>query len=161
MPHFSIRRATHADADLLLTLIEERADADAFPFHVSVTAEDLRQRLFSPDPAAEAILGYVGEEPAAFAVYSEVFATTTGRRGLHLDELFVRPAYQAEGYGQELIEHLARIAVARGCARMEWCELRLNESAMRFYERLGARGVDAVRLFRLDGESLVALARAD
>lgn len=159
MPNFTIRRATAADAELLLTFIQELADAEAFPFPVTVTADDLRQSLFGPDPAAEAAIGYVDHQPAAFAVYFETFATTTGRRGLHMDDLFVRPAFQGEGYGQRMLEYVSRIAVARGCARLEWWVLRLNESAMRFYERMEARPVDAVRLFRLDNETLLDMAR--
>ncbi len=160
MSDLLIRAARPSDIELLVSLIGELADAEAFPFPVTVSADDLQDSLFGPQPAAEAVLAYSAEQPAGFAVFYETFATTTGRRGLHLDDLFVRPAFQSLGYGKALVAHVAGIATARGCARFEWWALATNDPAIRFFSRLGARRMDELVIFRTQGESLERLSSA-
>jgi GNAT superfamily N-acetyltransferase len=152
-----IRAADPADTHLLLRLIGELAEAEAFPFPVTVSADDLQDSLFGPHPAAEAVIAYSAERPAGFAVFYETFATTTGRRGLHLDDLFVRPEFQGVGYGKALVTHLAGIARDRGCARFEWWALATNVPAIEFFSRLGARRMDELVIFRTQGETLEQL----
>lgn len=154
-----IRPAAIDDVTLLLNFIRELAAVEAFPHPVTVREQDLRDSLFGARPAAEALIGEVDGEPAAFAVFCESFATTTGRRGLHLDDLFVRPRFQGAGFGKALMSHLAGIALERRCARFEWWSLRSNEAAHRFYDGIGARQMDELIVHRLQGEELEALAR--
>lgn len=158
MTELSIRTAKADDAALLLSLIYELADAEAFPFAVTVTEHDLRQSLFASSPAAEAVLAFVADRPVGFAVFYETFATTTGRRGLHLDDLFVRAEHQGKGCGCALLRYVARVAQQRGCARFEWWCLRTNDRAMRFYRSMGARALEELIVFRTEGASLAALA---
>jgi ribosomal protein S18 acetylase RimI-like enzyme len=155
----TIRPATIADLPLLLDFIRELAEFEAFPHSLTVADETLRDSLFGPRPAAEALIGEVAGEPAAFAVFYESFATTTGRRGLHLDDLFVRPAYQGAGHGKALMSHIAGIALERRCARFEWWSLRSNAAAQRFYQAIGARRMDELVVHRLQGEGIAGLAR--
>ena len=158
MTELHLRPATPADTGLLLDFIRELAVFEAFPYAVTVTAGDLRANLFGPAPAAQALIGEVGGQPAAFAVFYETFSTTTGRRGLHLDDLFVRPAFQGQGHGRAVLRHLAAHAVARDCARFEWWSLRTNEPALRFYRSLGVRQLDELLVFRAQGDELRRLA---
>lgn len=160
MNNLSIRHANTNDLPLLLAMIHELAEAEGFPHGVSVTEAVLRDSLFGARPAAEALVGEVAGEPAAFAVFYESFATTTGRRGLHLDDLFVRPQFQGTGCGKALMAHIAGIAVERRCARFEWWALRSNASALRFYEGIGARQVDELIVHRLQGDDIDRLARS-
>jgi len=159
MNNLSIRPANTSDLPLLLTMIRELAEAEDFPHGVTLTEADLRNSLFGARPAAEALVGEVAGEPAAFAVFYESFATTTGRRGLHLDDLFVRPRFQGAGYGKALMAHIASIAVDRQCARFEWWALRSNASALRFYDGIGARQMGELLVHRLQGEDIARLAR--
>lgn len=160
MNNLSIRHANTNDLPLLLAMIHELAEAEGFPHGVSVTEAVLRDSLFGARPAAEALVGEVAGEPAAFAVFYESFATTTGRRGLHLDDLFVRPQFQGAGCGKALMAHIAGIAFERRCARFEWWALRSNASALRFYEGIGARQVDELIVHRLQGDDIDRLARS-
>jgi len=57
--------------------------------------------------------------------------------------------------------HLAQLAVSRGYGRFEWSVLDWNESAIRFYRRLGAVGLDEWTVQRVTGDALQALARSD
>jgi GNAT superfamily N-acetyltransferase len=152
-----LRVADAQDVPLLLSLIRELAVAEEFPFPVTVTEGDLRDSLFGAAPAAEAVLCFAGDRAAGFAVFYETFATTTGKRGMHLDDLFVRPEFQGMGFGRALLTHVGRIARDRGCARFEWWCLRTNVSAIRFFQSVGARAMEELLIFRTWGKSLEQL----
>jgi len=154
MDTLDIRPATPSDVELLLRLIHELALAEQFPFDVTANETDLRNSLFGPKPAAEAVIAECGSEVAGFAVFYETFATTTARRGLHLDDLFIRPAFQGKGLGRKLFEHIGHIAHARECARFEWWSLRTNTKAIAFYDALGARPMEELLVFRTQGSFL-------
>ena len=98
-------------------------------------------------------------QAVGFAVYFHNFSTFLGRKGLYLEDLFVRPEQRGRGYGKALFLHVAGIAHARGCGRFEWMVLDWNEPSIRFYESLGAKRMDDWRLFRITGDALAALAR--
>lgn len=152
-----LRPARVDDVPLLLTFIRELAEAEAFPDPLSVTEDDLRASLFGARPAAEAVLASLAGAPVGFAVFYGTFATSTGRPGLHLDDLYVRPSAQGKGVGRALLAHLGRLAVERGCARLEWWALEWNAKAVAFYEALGARRLDHLKVFRVTGNALERL----
>jgi ribosomal protein S18 acetylase RimI-like enzyme len=153
-----IRPATPSDIELLMQLIHELVLAEQFPFEVTVRAADLKQSLFGPKPAAEAVIAEYESRVAGFAVFYETFATTTGRRGLHLDDLFIRPSFQGRGFGRQLLCYVARVARSRQCARFEWWSLRTNTSAIDFYKALGVRPMEELLIFRTQGTALADLA---
>jgi GNAT superfamily N-acetyltransferase len=120
----------------------------------------LRDTLFGPSPAAEVVIAYVDGHPAGFALWFHNYSTFLARRGLYLEDLFVLPEWRGRGIGRQLLAHLAKIAVERGCGRMEWAVLEWNEPAIGFYRRLGATVMEDWRVCRVSGETLSALARA-
>jgi GNAT superfamily N-acetyltransferase len=158
MNHFFIRDATEADLPVILQLIRELAEYERAPDQVVATVASLREALFGPDPAAEVILGEEMGEPTSFALFFHNFSTWNGRRGLYLEDLFVRPALRGKGYGRALLVRLAQIARERGCARMEWAVLDWNTPAIEFYRKLGARPNNEWTIFRLTQEGIAALA---
>jgi len=109
--------------------------------------------------AAEVVIGYAGDEPAGFAVFFQTFSTFLGLPGMYLEDLFVEPAYRRQGLGEALLAHLAKIAVERGCGRVEWSVLGWNELAIGFYQKLGARPMNDWVTYRLTGDSLRRLAQ--
>lgn len=156
----AIRSARPSDVPLLVQLIGELAESEKFPYPVTVTEDDLRESLFGSRVAAEVLLGFVSDVPVCFAVFYETFSTTTGRRGLHLDDLFVRPQFQARGYGKALLGTVAAVAERRGCRRFEWWTLKWNEQALGFFQSVGARRLDEIVVHRTEGEALARLAQA-
>ncbi|MGR2770429.1 GNAT family N-acetyltransferase [Photobacterium ganghwense] len=154
-----IEKAAIEDADLLVYFIKRLAEYEAFPFDVTVTADDLRVNLLSPSSTAEAVLLYAGEKPCGFAVYYYTFSTTTGKRGLHLDDLFIEPEYQGRGWGKQVLVYLSKLAVENQCARFEWWALKTNVSAIKFYERIGAQQLDELAIFRMDKSGTSGLAK--
>ena len=158
-PPCDIRPATRADASLLLALIAELADYERMRDELVADAALLEAHLFGERPAAEALLAEVGGEAVGYALFFPTFSTFVGRPGIWLEDLFVRPAQRGAGIGRALFAHVAGLAVARGCGRMEWSALDWNEPALAFYRGLGARRLTEWQLHRLDGEALASFAR--
>jgi len=160
-PLLAIRPATIDDVPLIRQLVAELAAYERLADAAVATDADLREQLFGAHPAAEVLIGEVDGEAAGFALFFHNFSTFLGKRGLYLEDLFVRPAFRGAGLGRHLMAALARIAVQRGCGRFEWSVLDWNEPAIGFYRTLGATGMDEWTVQRLEGDALRALASHD
>ena len=160
-PLLSIRPATIDDVPLIRALIAELAEYERLADAAVATDDDLRAQLFGAQPAAEVLSGEVDGEAAGFALFFHNFSTFLGKRGLYLEDLFVRPAFRGSGLGRHLMASLARIAVQRDCGRFEWSVLDWNAPAIGFYRTLGATGRDEWTVQRLEGDALHALASHD
>lgn len=151
---FDIRFATESDTALILRFIRELAEYEKLLDEVVADEQTLRGHLFGEQPRAEVLLGEEEGEPAGFALFFHTFSTFLGRPGIYLEDLYVRPEYRGRGYGKALLGCLARLAVERGCGRLEWAVLDWNEPAIGFYEFLDARPMDDWTVYRLTGEPL-------
>ncbi len=160
-PDFRIRPAQPADVPTILVLIRDLAEYERAPNEVIASEELLQENLFGPRPAAEVLLGEENGEPVCFALFFHNFSTWMGRRGLYLEDLFVRPEKRGRGYGRALLVRLAQIAQERACGRMEWAVLDWNEPAIQFYRKLGARPNEDWTIFRLTRDGIAQLAQAD
>jgi GNAT superfamily N-acetyltransferase len=153
-----IRPARPADVDVLHRFVVELAEAEQFPGQITAQPADLTRALFEEGSVAEAVVASLDERPVGFALYYPSYSTIVGRPGLHLEDLYVSAEHRGSGLGLSLLAHLARLAIERNCARLEWWVLRTNDPALRFYRRLHARGLDEIEVMRLEGEPLQALA---
>jgi len=160
-PILTIRPATVEDVALVAQLIRELAEYERLADAAVATEADLREQLFGERPAAEVLVAEADGEAAGFALFFHTFSTFLGKRGLYLEDLFVRPAFRGLGLGRHLMAALARIAVQRGCGRFEWSVLDWNEPAIGFYRALGASAMDEWTVQRLQGKALRALASRD
>jgi len=157
-PAFRIERATERDVPLILQLIKDLAEYERMSDEVVATEQGLRESLFGARPAAEVTIAYAGDTPAGFALFFHNYSTFLGKPGLYLEDLFVVPQFRGHGYGRELLQELAAIAVERGCGRFEWSVLDWNEPAIGFYESLGAKLMDGWSIVRVTGDALTKLA---
>ena len=157
----AIRPATPDDVPLIRQLIVELAEYERMRDAAVATDAELREQLFGAQPAAEVLLGEVDGQPAGFALFFHNFSTFLGRRGLYLEDLFVRPQFRGAGLGKHLMATLARLAVQRGCGRFEWSVLDWNTPSIGFYRSIGAVGMDEWTVQRLQGDALHALAARD
>lgn len=156
-----LRPATEADLDTIIELIRALAEYEREPDAVRLDRADLGRHLFGPRPYAEVILAETeAGASAGFALFFHNFSTWEGKPGIYLEDLFVRPEFRGQGYGKALLAELARLAVERGCARLEWAVLDWNEPAIQFYRALGAVPLDEWTTYRLTGEALARLAGA-
>ncbi|GAB4195827.1 MAG: GNAT family N-acetyltransferase [Wenzhouxiangellaceae bacterium] len=154
-----IRPARPGDETIIRQLIDELAEYEQLAHEAIASDELLRQALFSERPDAEVILAELEGEVCGFALFFHNFSTFLGRRGLYLEDLYVRSAYRGQGVGIGLLKRLAQIAIDRGCGRMEWMVLNWNQPAIKFYHGLGANPLDEWTTFRLTGDALEKLAR--
>jgi GNAT superfamily N-acetyltransferase len=158
MPELEIRAATEYDVSLILSLIKELAEYERLSHEVVATEENLCDSLFGERPVAEVLLGYLGDDPAGFALFFHNFSTFLGKPGIYLEDLYVRPEHRRSGVGRALLTHIARLAMERNCGRLEWSVLDWNEPAIRFYRGIGASPVSGWTLYRVTGEALEKLA---
>ncbi|PYR23041.1 MAG: N-acetyltransferase [Acidobacteria bacterium] len=154
----TIRPATADDVPLVLQFIKALGDYEKLAHQVVATEAGLRDALFGSRPDAEVVIAFAGGEPAGFALFFHNFSTFLGRRGLYLEDLFVKAEWRGHGVGKRLLIHLARLAVERNCGRFEWAVLDWNEPAIEFYRRLGAQPLHEWTVFRVTGDELHELA---
>jgi GNAT superfamily N-acetyltransferase len=153
--------ATPAEAPVILEMIRGLAEYEKLSHLVTATEEQIRQTLFGPQPAAEVLLAEWNGEWAGFALFFPTYSTFRAQPGIYLEDLFVKPHARGKGLGFALLAELARLAVARGCGRVEWAVLDWNEPSIGFYKRLGAVPLDEWIAYRLTGEALRKLAGND
>lgn len=157
-PAVVVRPASVDDVPLILRFIRELAAYERAEQEVVATEASLRASLFGEDARAHALVCRVAGADAGFAVYFFNYSTWQGRPGLYLEDLYLSPAYRKIGAGRKMLQHLARIAVARGCGRFEWSVLDWNEPAISFYQSIGAIPMDEWVRYRLAGEALTKFA---
>lgn len=157
--HFSVRPAEPADVTHIHSMIVELAVFEKLEHMVVATEELLHDGLFGTRPACEAIVGEENGEVVAFALFFHNFSTFLTKKGLYLEDLYVRQSHRGKGYGTALLSKLAQLAVERQCGRFEWSVLDWNEPAIGFYQTMGAEILPEWRICRVTGEALDHLAR--
>ena len=153
----AVRAATPADLPLIAALIRDLAEYEQLAHEVRFADADLAQHLFGARPYAEVVIGEADGAAQGFALFFHKFSTFEGKPGIWLEDLYVRPAARGGGLGKALLAHLAALAAARGCARLEWSVLDWNAPSIAFYRALGARALDEWTTMRLDGAALARL----
>jgi len=156
----TVRAATPDDVDDVFRLIGALAAYERLTAEVVGTAAALGEHLFGSRRYAEALVAETGGRTIGFALFFHNYSTFRTAPGLYLEDLFVEPAYRRRGVGTTLLAHVARLAVERGCARLEWAVLDWNAPAIAFYERHGATVLPDWRLCRVTGDALARLGGA-
>lgn len=152
------RAAVRADVPLILTFIRELADYEGMLDEVVADEATLEEWLFDRR-AAEVVFALEEGREVGFALFFHNFSTFLGRSGIYLEDLYVRPEHRGKGYGKALLKRLARIALERGCGRLEWWCLDWNRPSIDFYLSMGAEPMSDWTVYRVAGEALAELAR--
>jgi GNAT superfamily N-acetyltransferase len=156
----SIRPATPADIPLILELIRALAAYEREPDAVKTTAADLLRDGFGEHPRFECLIAENDHgEAAGFALYFYNYSTWRGRSGIHLEDLFVLPRFRGHGIGKALLGRVAARAVEQGCVRLQWDVLEWNQTAIDFYQGMGATFLDEWRIMRVNDEAIGSLAK--
>ncbi|GLC91691.1 N-acetyltransferase [Cupriavidus sp. TA19] len=167
-PAFTLRPATAADSETLFNMIFALAEYEKLTHIVEATPQKIQEALFGATPHAEAVLVEVetevetGGAPRAvgFALFFHNFSTFLARPGLYLEDLYVDPAWRGHGLGKALLQHLAALAVERGCGRFEWSVLDWNQPSIDFYQAMGADVLPDWRICRVTGDALAKLGQS-
>jgi len=154
----TIRRAEEHEVSLVLSFVRELAEYERLAHEMVATEADMRRALFGPRPYAEVVFACLDNEPVGFALFCYNFSTFLAKPGIHLEDLFVRPACRGRGIGLALLKWLARETLARDCGRLEWAVLDWNAPSIKFYDSRGARAMKEWFTYRLTGEALEKIA---
>lgn len=153
-----IRPASVEDTGVVLDFIRRLAEYEKLSDEVVAQEAELKESLFGSKPAAEVILAEFGDRAVGFALFFTSFSTFLGLPGIWLEDLFVLPESRGQGVGKHLLAHLGGLVKSRGWGRLEWAVLDWNESAIKFYESLGARPQEEWTTWRMSGTALEQMA---
>ncbi|MGJ7550650.1 N-acetyltransferase family protein [Pseudomonas alloputida] len=155
----TIRPAVRTDAAQILAYITELAEYERARHEVVATLDDIEHSLFDEGSTVHSLICERDGKAIGFAVYFYSYSTWQGRNGIYLEDLYITPEQRGGGAGRDVLRHIAREAVAKGCGRFEWSVLNWNEPAIGFYQSLGAEPQDEWVRYRLDGDRLLAFAK--
>ena len=153
-----IRSATPDDVPTIARLIRALAEYERLADRVVLREEDLRDHLFGPRRYAEVLLAEDAGAVVGFALFFHNYSTFLAKPGIYLEDLFVDPEYRGRGHGKGLLIELAKLALERGCGRVDWSVLNWNQPSIDFYRALGAEPMDEWTVYRLSGQPLATLA---
>jgi GNAT superfamily N-acetyltransferase len=152
-----IRRAVATDVRTLVSLVGELAAYENLGHEFDATSALFNEHFFGAQPKAHAILAHTGGDLAGFAVWYPTYSTFAGTPGAFLEDLYVRPPFRKHGIGKALLVAAARDAALLGCSRLEWRALKWNDTALKFYDSLGAKRLSEWTTLRLEGTALSKL----
>ena len=153
-----IRPATPADVPTIARLIRDLAEYERLAHAVDFDEALLREHIFGTRPYCEVLLAEDSGAVVGFALFFHNFSTFRGKPGIYLEDLFVEPSARGRGHGKALLRELAKLAVERGCSRVEWAVLNWNEPSINFYKALGAVPMNDWTTYRLTGDAMVKMA---
>jgi GNAT superfamily N-acetyltransferase len=158
IPNFTLRAAAAGDVPLILSFIRELAEYEKLSSEVVATEELLKKNLFGERNSAEVIIGEYQNKPVSFALFFHNFSTFLGKPGIYLEDLYVSPSMRGTGIGKVMLSYIAKLALERGCGRLEWSVLDWNEPALKFYRSIDAVPMEDWTMQRITAEALSSLA---
>ncbi len=153
-----LRKAVSRDVPLILTFVRELAEFEREPDAVIAIEDDFYRDGFGPDPKFRVVIAEWDGEPAGMALFFYNYSTWQGRRGLYVEDLYIRPGFRQKGIGKALMAHLAKTAISQECYGMKWEVLDWNKPAIDMYESLGSKFLKDRRAMQITGEHLKRLA---
>lgn len=154
--NFTIRSAVESDTPLILTMIKELADYEKLLDEVIADEKTLHESLFNDPKGPEVLIAEEGSETVGFVLFFHNFSTFLGKKGVYIEDLYVKEAYRGKGYGEAILDKICAIASERSCKRVEWWVLDWNKKAIDFYKKIGARPMEEWTVFRLTEDAIQA-----
>ncbi len=158
---FSIRSAKPDDVVAIFGLIKALAEYEKLSHQVTGDINSLKEHLFGTRCYAEAIVAELGDRIVGFALFFPNYSTFLTKPGIYLEDLFVLPEYRRQGIGKAMLTYLGKLALERDAGRLEWSVLDWNQSAIDFYQQMGATVLPDWRICRVTGDALSNLATKD
>lgn len=156
---FKIKQAQRDDCPLILDFIKLLAKYEKLEHEVAASVNQLERTIFDSQSTIEVFFGYEDEIPVGFILFFQNYSTFLAKPGIYLEDLFVKEEYRGKGYGKQLLQFLAGLAIKRDCGRLEWAVLDWNKPAIDFYQSIGAKLMNSWIINRLTGSSLENLAQ--
>ncbi|OEJ13155.1 GNAT family N-acetyltransferase [Brachyspira hampsonii] len=150
---FDIRFAVSEDVGVILKFIKELACYEKLEHEVTATEDILKEWIFEKKKC-EVLIALENNIEIGYALFFHNFSTFLGKAGIYLEDLYITPDYRGLGYGKRLLKEVAKIAVERGCERLDWQCLDWNKSSIDFYLSLNAIQMSDWTSYRLSHEVL-------
>ncbi len=157
--NLTIRPAQPADVAAIFGMIYELAVFEKLEHMVVANEAMLHDSLFCDKPVCEALVGETDGEVVTFALFFHNFSTFLCKKGLYLEDLYVKQTRRGKGYGKQMLVALAQLAVERDCGRFEWSVLDWNSNAIKLYESMGASLLPEWRICRVTGDALTHMSQ--
>jgi GNAT superfamily N-acetyltransferase len=154
----NIRPVRPGEAGLVLAFVRELAEYEKLMHECETTEAMIDDALFGAHPRVFCDIAEWDGEPVGNAIWFLNFSTFSGRSGLYLEDLFVRPAFRGKGIGKALMIQLAGKCIDNGWTRLEWSVLDWNAPSIAFYQSIGAQLKDEWTICRVSGDALTRLA---
>ena len=155
--NLTIREAKESDSDQIHQLLMDLAVFEKIEHTVESTKECTHSALFGVSPSVEAIVAESDNYIVGAGIYFHNYSTFVGKKGLYLEDIYVRPEYRGKEIGRKMLFRLAKIAEERDCGRMEWTVLDWNDRAINFYNEMGAEILNEWKIVRLDALGIQSL----
>lgn len=152
--NFTVRFANPKDTGLILQMIRELADFEQLLDQVVADEKTLHKSLFEDAKAPEVLIAEENGTPVGFVLFFHNFSTFLGRKGIYIEDLYIREAVRGKGYGEALLREICHLAKKRNCGRVEWWVLDWNERAINFYKKIGAVPMSEWTVFRLTEDKI-------
>jgi len=155
---FTIRFAEENDARIVLDMVRELAAYEKLVDNLEATEELFSESLFQRG-VAEALIGEYEGKPVGYAICCHNFSSFTGRIGLYIEDIYVKPEMRGKGFGRAMFAYIAQLAIERKCGRLEWSCLDWNKPSIAFYEKMDAKRLEDWTMYKLSGDALQRMAR--
>lgn len=153
-PRFSLRFAKPEDARFVVSFMKKLGAYQKMEDKIIATDDGIRKLL--ADKRGEAVFGIYDGEMVGFAYFCQTSSAFTGQTGLYLDGFLIDAAMRFKGLGKIMMSFMSKLALERGCQRLEWGCLDWNEPTIKFYKELGANSMDSMTIYRLAPDQLRA-----
>lgn len=146
----TIRRVRKGNERIFLSLIDALADYEKLKRPDTHARKRLTRDGFGRKKRFDGYLAFFRKKAIGYAIIFETYSSFLARPTLYLEDFFILSDYRSKGFGREFFKFCLKEARSRNCGRMEWAVLNWNKSAIRFYEKLGARQLTEWLTFRLE-----------
>lgn len=133
-----IREATPDDLEAIVELCALHAQYEKAEYEKEGKIDLLAEYLFGEVKAVHCFLVELEEEIVGYATVMQQFSTWDAAFYLYLDCLYFKEKVRGYGYGGKMMEYIRKYALKQGLSIIQWQTPVFNESAIRFYNRLGA-----------------------
>ncbi len=150
-----IRSAKREDVPRLMPLVRAMLSYHSDPLD-NFTEQAILRDGFGSEPEFWILVAEENDVLLGYALFHEAYETAFAARGFYLNDIFVSEAARSKGVGRALLRAVGKEAQQRHRSFVWWVAQNWNDSAIRFYERLGAKAA-GVSAFALTTEQLDAL----
>jgi GNAT superfamily N-acetyltransferase len=153
-----IKKANETDIPQIIRLLREFAEYENLSDYCEVTEEKLLDAIFGTNKIVEGLVCFDDDDLVAYAIFYPSFASFRGQRGIYLEDIYIKPTHRGKGIGKAMLKEIARFGKEIGAVRIDFQVLDWNESAIKFYKKLGAVKDENERHFKFTDEAFKNLA---